>query len=472
MPELLHSLWAVVPLAWSENALLLLGLGCLLALLGALFLLWLQTRPQRRQSDFPVRPLTLCFTLWVCATVLWGSYFWSLPLAGAFDLTVDRALFLLVLAGAVFRILRERQRPRHDFSQELLLFVVLVLGFISMSLHGFTATHFSQAKPWFIYLSGYLLPVAGFTITHLFLDPERDYPLLLGGLFLLGLYVALLAFLENYGLGRFVYPRYIDDRSILLHLDRSRGPFLNAAFNGQLLCICLLAGVAVLPLLRFPGILLHCVLLAVYVPAIWFTRTRSVYLQFAMLLLGLLLCYRSTWPKLKVLAIPMVAVLFLLLVNMERLASEDRSAGGLYQVKEIDIRFELMSKSRELIARAPFFGVGLAQFRSASQFTASEAEYQHNHLLGLASELGLVGLGVYLLFLGLLFRRYLRVVAAVPQERFINPNLVLLLGLGLLCSLISNTFVEPSLHIFANLNFFILAGMVQRLHERYVVQAA
>ena len=71
-------------------------------------------------------------------------------------------------------------------------------------------------------------------------------------------------------------------------------------------------------------------------------------------------------------------------------------------------------------------GIGLAQFIPASTrsykgrtaFVAEEAgtQFQHNHLLGIATELGLEGLLVYLAIIILILRRMTQLTGKLPES--------------------------------------------------------
>jgi len=462
----------LVPLALSNNSELAFVVFLVLAALACLLFFLLGAFSGQQKKAFELRKFALLFSLWVAATVLWGGYYRTFRIPGAFDLSVERAVFMVLLLCMAYLLFRKRVDLAMSRGMELAIFAFLLLCVVSMAIHGFTPAIPEFSKPWYIFLVGYLLPAFAFVTTKYFLTPEKDYPVLLFSLFVLGIYLSVVAILENYGLDSLIFPRYIADETIGIHFDRARGPFLNAAFNGQFLCIAFIAGMAVIPLLRAPFGTLFGALTALYVPAIWFTRTRSVYLAFLMVVVGLLFCYKTTVPKWKLYSIFGVLALAVLMVNLDRLASENRQAGGVAQMEEVDIRFELVNQSLELIAEHPAFGVGLGQFRTVSLFTPSKQEYQHNHLIGIAAELGLVGLGVYLTFLGLVFWRYFSLVQNMPDSGRINLNFLLLLGLALLVTLTHNTFVEPSLHTFSNLNFFIFAAMVDRLYNREILEPA
>lgn len=409
-------------------------------------------------------------SLWMVSLALFNSYFASVRVLGAIDLTVDRVVCGIMLAGMAGMIYHRRSARGLDKSLDLIILVFLTLCLVSMSIHGFLAAHPSLGKPWFVFLAGYLLPAVAYVCAKYFLVTESDDICVMRGLYVLGLALVVIALMEGVGLRDYVFPHYIADKTIPLHLDRARGPFLNAAFTGMALCVCLVAGLSLLPLSRFPTRIMQLAALALFVPAIYFTRTRSVYLALCIIAAGAIVGMRTTFPKWKVYTLPLCLVGALLAANLGRFASEERTSGGLGQMREVAIRFELANKSLEIIRERPFFGLGLAQFRSTAVASLDEAEYQHNHLLGLAAELGLTGLAVYMCFLGLLFWRLFRLLPYISEQRFYNTNFFFLLGLALLVNLISNTFVEPSLHIFSDANFFLFAGIIDRFYNRYVLE--
>ena len=212
---------------------------------------------------------------------------------------------------------------------------------------------------------------------------------------------------------------------------------------------------------------LYYLVLLLHIPAIYFTRTRSVYVQFLMTVMVMLSIYDTRIARWKFFPAMILAVAVLLGANWSKLTSSDREAGGIGQMKEISIRLELAEKSLNSILEHPFGGVGLAQFRTASLFTPSEVEFQHNQLIGMAVELGLPGMLLYLMIYFLTFSRLYRLCATVPDGVFVNLNLVILLATALFGNMLNNFFVEPSLHLFANLNFFIFAGVADNLYSKY-----
>jgi O-antigen ligase len=411
---------------------------------------------------------TLVFAFWLVATVILTPYTFVIQLPGLPDLSIERMLFVVLAVMALSRTLRRDVVNGQDKLPEALIAIFCGICLLSMARFGFMEIYSAFARPLFVFMSGYAIPFLAFLYAKYLLDTEDDILAVFRVFFWFGCYLSLLSYLEHYGLKSLVYPSYITDQGIsLLHLDRSRGPFLNAAFNGLALNFAFICGMFVLPTVRGTKRTAYIVLLVLFVPAIYFTRTRSVYLHFIMTLLALLFLYQGRISRWKLIPTVFVGVAMLVGLNMQQLASSDRSAGGMGETSEIEIRLALVEKSREMIAENPFGGIGLAQFRATTLFTPEDVDYQHNQLIGMATELGLPGVCVYLAILAVFFGRLYRLAGNIPEGKFLNANFVLLLAVGLLITMVNNCFVEPSLHLFANLNFFVLAGIADQLYNRF-----
>jgi hypothetical protein len=445
-------------------------IALLAAILGALgliaFMLVFTSRftGRSRKTGFS----TVVFTCWMIGTVILTPYTFAFRVPGFPDMSIERVLFVLTLFLGVIRFYSGNYLKRQDMSIEIVMSLFCLICLISMSRFGFMEIYGTLSRPSFVFMIGYAVPLVAFVFVKRFLVTEEDFQTLCKMFFWFGCYLVLIAYLERFDIKSLVFPKYIVDATISeMHLDRSRGPFMNAAFNGLCINIAFIFGLMALPLARGPVRLVHIVLLLLYLPAIYFTRTRSVYLHFLLTMFVVMFVYKSQWARWKFLPVVLVLGMAAVLLNWERLASSDREAGGIGQMKEVDIRLALADKSLRLMLEHPFGGVGLTQFQQASLFTPGEVEQQHNHIIGIAVELGLPGLFLWLTVLGMLLTRLYRLAEAVPDGRFININFILLLATAIFTNLFSNVFVEPALHLFANMNLFMFAGIVDQLYNRY-----
>jgi len=435
-----------------------------LAMAGVAGLFILRLSWSRRKSSAHYTFFPILFSLWIVSVVVWNTYFASYKIFGLFDLSVERFLFILLGVSAAYQLVTKRVRLAGDHALELVMLIFLVICVISMSLNGFAAMYAYAPKPWYVFFSGYLVPFMAFFFVKYFFEDIRSLKMLLAVLFALGVYLCLISILERYDLNSLVHPAYITDERFPLHLDRSRGPLLNAAFNGLAMTICFTAGMMLLPLVGPGGRFLILGLLPLFFPGVFFTATRSAYLVFLLALGTVLFFLRTRWPTWKLAPLVLAVCLFGIAASSERLFSTSRESGGIAQVEEVEIRFQLIAKSLRLIREHPVFGVGLAHF-SVSDSPETFQDNQHNHLIGMAVELGLVGMSVYLALLVLVFCRLYALTKDPRVDRNAWANMVILLTLGITAALVNNVFVEASLCPFINVATFTFAGLACRLLE-------
>ena len=395
--------------------------------------------------------------------------------AGLFDLTIERIIFGAVILTLITGPLTGSPSWRGRLTIERLFFLFALICLASMTIHGFERTSPKYISPWFVFITAFLFPFAAFLFAKRYLVAQRDLSFVFHALFYLAVYLGIMAFFEFFNLRQYVYPRFINDPKVWIHLDRARGPFQNAALNGFALIIGFICGVQLLSLKHGFARLFHLILLSLFFPAVFFTLTRSIYLCFLFTLGTLLFAYRTPFSKWKVLAIPLALALVVAWMNFGRLASTERREGGVYQVQEVILREGLLKRSVTMVADNPVFGVGLAQFIPASVAKykglvpipeSSEELNQHHQLLGMAVELGLVGVSVYLSIIVMFFRRVYSLFAGLPGTGFMDSNLALMFGISLSVFILNNFFIDSSLHLFPNVVFFTFGGMADGLYSQ------
>jgi O-antigen ligase len=417
------------------------------------------------------------FGAWLVASVVFSSYFFVVQVPGLPDITIERALFAVILAILLVDLTVGRLGAAKNRNIEYLMLTFLVICVVSMIFFGFRQVLPGWPQPWFLFITGYLIPFLAFIFVKYRFRNDDDARVLFGTLFCFGIYLCSIAFFEFEGLKSWIYPRFIIDPTIELHLDRARGPFLNSAFNGAAMNLSFLAGVALLSNRRRIPKMAMCLLLLTFFPAIFFTQTRSAYLIFSVVVLGLLFFYQTHLPKWKLFSIPVAFLAIFAVVNIPKVVSNERRTGGVYQVEEVKIRYALIEKSLSLIADYPLVGVGLGQFIPASVTKyrgrvsfpeGATPDTQHNHILGLMVELGLVGASFYISVILLFFKRVLQLRAVAATSETMDPNLPLILFLGGMVFIINGLFVEPSYSLFLNAAFFSFLGLADGLVNRHI----
>ena len=427
--------------------------------------------PRRQPVGIPAALLSL----WLVAVAVWGRYYYEIRIAGLMDFTIDRLLLLLVVLIIVASLYAGKISFRRHAAMEYLMLAFSLICLTSMLVHGFLPVLPEFPSPWNNFINGYLFPFVAFVFAKYCVENERDLHLVFQCVFFLGTYLAVISFFEFFNLHQFVFPRYINNPEILIHIDRARGPFLNAAFNGAAITFGFICGAHLLAERKGFARLLYGGMLSLSFPAIFFTQTRSAYLGFLLALALLAAFYRTSFPKWKTFALPLALFAIFLLANIPRMASQERKSGGVMQTEEIEIRTDLIRRSMSMMAISPFSGIGLAQFLPVSSETfPGEAiasgfkELQHFHILGMIVELGVFGSGVYLALVILVFRRLYRLKSVLPPAGFVSQNLLLTLAGIWLVYLATNLFLEPAYCLYFNAVPFVCAGFADGLHGRSV----
>ncbi len=450
----------------------------LLTALSAALTLWLLLVRRREWgggAEFSQTSILLC--IWLVANAVWGTYYLSFRIPGLFDLSIDRMIFVLLSAALIAGIYSGKYPTGSGYAIELLMSAFSCICIVSMIRFGFKPDLPQFPSPWNLFMTGYLFPFLVFAVAKMTVSREYDLVLVFNTLFYFSVYLVALSFLEFFDMRGAIYPRYIADPEILIHLDRARGPFLNSAFNGTAIVMGFASGIHLLTRRSGFGKALHLLLLSLFVPAVFFTQTRSVYLCFLIVLLGLLFFYRTSFPKWKIFSLPLALLLIFAMAGAPKLASEERRAGGVYQVEEVHERIALIRRSVIMFMDRPFFGFGFGRFLPASmaQYRAvvagpesAEEQVQHNHILGLLVEVGLTGLAIYLSIIVIFFRRLHALASLLPDRGFISRNLVVVIALAAVVFLINGFFVEPAYCLYVNAVFFLLAGITDAIYGRTV----
>jgi len=414
---------------------------------------------------------------WLVASAVFGPNFFILRIGGIFDITIERLLFIVILAMLVAGLFTGKVNLRSGNTVEMTMMVFVLICVVSMTRTGFLRASPYFPSPWYVFITGYLFPFIVYVYAKNYIRDENEVSLILYTLFFFGIYLCLIAPFEYFSLRKFVFPRYINDITITaLHIDRARGPFLNSAFNGVGILIGFISGLHLVE--KKTGIprVFYQALLLLFFPAVFFTLTRSVYLGLLITLIIFLRWFKTSFSKWKLISLPLALVVIVGIVNSPRLLSKERREGGVYQVEEVDIRLALMEKSFYLFSERPIMGIGLAQFIPASTrsykgrtaFVAEEAgdQFQHNHLLGIATELGLGGFLAYLALIILIMHRMAQLTGKLPESGIMGRNLRVAIFAIWCVYLNNNLFVEPSNALFINAVPFLFAGLADGLYIR------
>ncbi len=321
-------------------------------------------------------------------------------------LTSDRLLIAL-LAG-VYVVYRKigLHEPKPLSKADVLGVGLIATLFLSLVTHDPTWNAMVPASRFVFY---WLLPAVMYWIARQSrLTPQGTRILFLGmGAF--GVYLALTSFAESRGLYQVVFPRYIGSATHDEFLGRGRGPLLNPSANGVLLTTCMACAIMLLPYLRTQAARLALGgAFLIFAAGHFGTLTRCVWLG---MLIAIAVVVYETFPykaKKIVFVGGMIAAMVVIPLNWNRLVAfkRDKNVSVTEMKNSAKLRPLLAYVSWKIFQDKPVFGLGFGLYgkhqseylhdRSTPLVLEDVRDYhQHNVVLSLQGETGIVGMAFY-----------------------------------------------------------------------------
>lgn len=406
--------------------------------------------------------------LWLVTLIIFHEEFWRAQVPGFFAVSISR--LGLALLGTLFIAMLVMGRFRLRLPKSVLLpFSLLAIYFtLSAFFSGFETR--SVITVHYRLIGGYLFPLAAFVIVLHAFRRESDYRRVSIFFAFVAAYLVFTGWCEQFGLTALIWPRFISDPSVGIHWTRVRGPFVSSPALGLALVFCFFSNLVLARntvWMRWPLLSLNMLML----PVLFWTRTRSVWLSFAVCLLVWVAYSRQRMSRVVLISVLSAAVLLIAVINMNNFLGDDRAKGGLTDIEPITLRIGLASMSWELVKQHPLFGIGFGHFRDVAPSVARDPSspyyafgttaLEHNNLLSIVSETGIIGLGLYLVLMFALLRYSIRLFKKLPPggRGFINRDLLVLYWILFAAYVVDGTFRETSDNPFANCLFFGLSAI-------------
>jgi O-antigen ligase len=374
---------------------------------------------------------------------------------------IDRVAFALLVVGVVGRAVVTRQR-------------LLVVERASWPMIGLTflavASVIGQPfdnETWCLLAAKFIVPYALFHLAGLVFREERRLRQfeLFALVVLAYLCFTSIAFLV--GEKSLIFPRFILDESLGYHVDRARGPLLQAVANG--VSLNLLGVLALHAFLRgkIRG-LTAAVLLASLPVAILATMTRAVWLSFAASVVVLIIRSHNRRLRRICVAVAIVGALGLLIT----LSFDDQRRALTERLKEsgpLDFRQAVYAGGWQMFLDKPLTGWGVNQMpaelaRHVSGYKEKEL-YPHNTYLELLVEHGIFGLALYAWLMWEVFRLGRGLVPRAEHDGFLNQQFHAMWPVLLGVYLVNAAFVVMN-YQFVNGLLFTMAGMLAAQRRR------
>jgi len=432
--------------------------------------------------------------VWVLSYGLLDWPGWKIEVTGFFNLTVPRLLFVAAAGAFWIRFATRRAPVRMDRAVLWAMLALLAYCAISATAGGWLArTPEVRTAPYFRFLGSLLLPMAMFWLVYNAVGSDRPIRCALILLTLYGwyaLYVGYLQYAAISGAGgarALIWPAYINDAAYGIHFDRARGAFSSAGPQSVLMVLLFYVDLFLLRHVRGPYRAALAIQAVLVVPAIFFTGVRAAYVAFA--LCGVLWCVVAGRGRLGLAKLALAGVAMAVAAAMFRghLVQTQRRTGGIAQRGPVRARYVLVRQTWQMLRQRPLTGVGFGHFvdaqlarrRDPAGFEAFSRGVlvQHNVLLNLAAETGLIGVALTVAVGLLLWRQsrqlYRRLPAAAPG--MLGRDFVVLYWVALLNWLVAGMFRDTLWDVFGSALFWSLSGLMvgcNRLLDPQPVDAA
>ncbi len=437
-------------------------------------------------SDSPIASGAFVIALGLAIAVFYGLYrnssagllvwlvvsLFSPILAGTPLAPIDRAAFAALAAGWFIAVVSGR-RPLGRFRlTEALMVLFLVINIVSyLAPHQFPATENLTATT--LITNGVFLPFAIYVIASQSMADVRSIKAMLWFLVWVGLYMAVISIFQQLNLNSLVFPQAIVDPSRGINPERARGPLLNSAADGILMCFCFAAA---LFLASQPDVRRRrfALVVALLMPiGIFATQTRAIWLGAAIIVLGGTMFARGyrRWYLVVLAAATSVVV-----VNYQKFLSADRTQGGVASGGEIESRLNDWATALWAIAQKPAFGWGIGRFPEVNttyhkawgsiDWQLGYGYLSHNTHLATGAELGWLGLAVWIgIFIALIFRTS-RALPLLPRMGLASRGFVFAFYLSLIIWLINGAVIDVRVFPVISGVLFMWAGIISGLADK------
>ena len=304
---------------------------------------------------------------------------------------LDRIAFGLLMLIVLLRACVLRQPLQFAGSVTWPMLALLLLAFYG------AFSQPNEAETWSLFAAKWLVPFVLFHLAaYIFNDEQSLRRLETFSLIVLG-YLSLMAIFFMIDARQLIFPRYILDESLGYHVDRARGPFLQAVANGVTLNLLGLVALNSFRRKRLRGVL-ALLFLAALPLAIAATKTRAVWLSFAGSILVLL--FFSPSRRLRRACLCIVLAGCMGLAAVATLAGSNTSVNDRLEERgPVMFRMAVYQAGWEMFLQKPLAGWGATGMQAELSKRISDFHQEqfffHNTYLEIVVQYGLVGLLLY-----------------------------------------------------------------------------
>ena len=346
-----------------------------------------------------------CLAVLIAGSCLSTSLF-EIPVK-PMPITLDRVLWAVLMAQYVLWRRFGKTNPKPFTIVDGLLAAMIVWLVVGCM------THSGEVSPLPRLFFSYLMPLGLYWVAKQADISRQTYKASLVVLVVFGAYLAITAVGEVFEIRWLVLPHYPLDPANEEFLGRARGPYLNPAVNGLVICLSILAAIFLWQEVprRWRPILAFLILL--FLLGVALTQTRCVWMGAVAALAILMLTQVPRGKRIPVVVFFMLLGATVLATQWESLVSfkRDKELTKAETAESAKLRPILAVVAWKMFKDHPLDGVGLSQYdENAKYYLENRVEYglpiqkardytQHNVFLSLLTETGLIGVSIFIAIL-------------------------------------------------------------------------
>jgi O-antigen ligase len=377
--------------------------------------------------------------------------------------SIDRVAFGLLILVVLLRVCVLRQPLRFGGPITWPMLALLALAFQG------AVTQPNGDETWSLFAAKWLVPFALYHLAGYVFNDERSLWRFETFSLIVLAYLSLTAIFFMIDAKQFIFPRYILNEGLGYHVDRARGPFLQAVANGVALNLLGLVALNAFRRKRLRGVLAFLFLVALPL-AIVATKTRAVWLSFVVSILWLLFFSPSRRLRRACLCFVLAGSMGLAAV----VAFADRKTMLSDRLEErgpVIFRMAIYQAGWEMFLQKPLAGWGATDMQTELSKRISDFHQEqfffHNTYLEIVVQYGLLGLLLYLWIVVDLFKLSRGGIRPdfFAHSGFLDRQFRALWPLLLGVYLLNGSFVVMN-YQFVNGFLFALAGLLAAQNRR------
>jgi O-antigen ligase len=349
---------------------------------------------------------------------------------GLYTVTPDKILFIFIVGYFVYAALTDRLRSISFTGIEVCMLLFAILCTVSYC-NANPDAGFEGLK-WLTTLFNLIVyPFGVYLVAKRTRVDITKIVWLLRAIVCIGVYLALTASFEHFGVNALVFPKYIMDPNVGIQFGRARGPMVGSNPMGEWLVVVYLAICLLMPFARKVSRVLLYGLILLVTMGIYFTLTRGVWVSFAIVVILTAMSGGKFGTQSRV-------IILLVLVSFFVGVGSKFSFQGetLFSKRQNTIDYRMSNNETTYkMGMANFLtGVGYGKFMSnwAKYFGSKEKELtvdltdgNHNTYLGLFADLGFPGVALYVTLFGFVLKDCIRIRKSVGLRSGFGRNLAL-----------------------------------------------